>query len=379
MVHVDVTSLEPGENSEDNWEDESISSRSSDSDDEEDYETQERHEDHWDTIYFTNPWSDEWTADWLNNWVERGERSATNEDLYKNATTQQWMKAFTSMRRNRISPLTRPRLSGKCTIPLFQDGNGWQYQVRLIIADIPLPVIRCPSTLPGSQSCSSSLFSLVRRIQIEPGLAAEDAPTPPKLAVPLGKLIIRNNARGAGSPRSYLTEYTDWSVVVDVEHEDMPLWLLAPRAQLQKRLDNPSYPIEPLRNLPIFDGLLQKEDDCEYDCACILSSLHRLGKSPPDPDAPSFQEACEMMRKTRATVDPAAILLPKERIQDFIGDEPLPDPFQRIPYSEVGSQEEETESKEGAEKKEQTERKEDTKEGGEESATKPDEVDAQGK
>lgn len=312
-----------------------------------------------------------------------------NEDLYKNAITQLWMKAFASMRRDRISLLTKPRGPDSCIIPLFEDGNGWQYQIGLSITYISLPKIECPSTLRDGQLCSSSLFALARRIQVEPSPTAEGSPTPPKLAVPLGTLRIRGG-RPRGPELGCMTEYTDYSVVVDVGHEDMPLWIVAPRAQLQKRLNNKFY-FEPIKNLPMFDGLLQKEDDCEYDCACILSSIHRLGKPPPDPDAPSFQDTCEMIRKTRATVDPAAIRLPMERIQDFVGDEPVENAFQLIPFSDIGSQQdeaeskeesegkEEAESKEKVEKKEDTESKEEMGEGGEESTTKPDEVDALGK
>ncbi len=140
----------------------------------------------------------------------------------------------------------------------------------------------------------------------------------------------------------YVTEDTDYFVVVDVDHEDMPLWLLAPRPQLQKRLDNKFYPGRPILPLPIFDGLFSKEGDCGYDCACILSSLHRIGSRPPEPDAPSFQEACELIRRTRAVVDPAALVLPKERERDYTGDQSIPDSLEFLPYSELGSPREET-------------------------------------
>ncbi|KAK7750140.1 hypothetical protein SLS62_007889 [Diatrype stigma] len=316
---------------------------SSDSDDgEEPTETQKRHEDHWDLITFRNPWTDEWSADWQNNWIRRGKESLTNEELYENTTTQQWMKALGSIQHRCISLLMIPRGSDGCTIPLFEGGNGWQYQVRLAIGGHPLPRIRCPSVLTDQQLMAESLFQLERCIQTEPGPSAERAPTLPKLAAPLGRLWVRNNARYPDYFRTAepVTEYTDYFVVVDVEHEDMPLWILAPRAQLQKRLDNASYPGTPVLPLPIFGGLMSKEDDSGYDCACIIPSLRSLGRRPPDPDATSFQDACELVRKTRAVIDPAALLLPEERVSEFMGGVSLPNTCVLQPYSELGSTQE---------------------------------------
>lgn len=292
---------------------------------------------------------DEWSADFRNNWLWTDQRGLTNEELYDNNTSQQWMKAFASIHQNCISLLTISRsITEICCIPLFQDGNGWQYHVSLTIGHIHLPRIQCPSILSGQQLSWSALFQLQRRMRTESDPTVEGAPTPPRLAVSLGTLVVRNVAR-AGKyvlVGETVTEVTDYYVIVDVEHEDMPVWLVAPRMQLQKRLDNPFCPWNPVRHLPIFEGLLSKDDDCGYDCACILPSLRSLGRRTSDPEPPSFQVACELIRKTRTTVDPAALMLPRERALEFMDGEPLPNSFVAPLYSELGSKKDDTKANE---------------------------------
>lgn len=93
---------------------------------------------------------------------------------------------------------------------------------------------------------------------------------------------------------------------------------------MQQRLDNRVWHTSAPRQLPIFDGLLLTEDEVGYDCACILPSVRRLGTAPPEPDAPSFSEACGLVRTTRAIIDPAAVEQPREKIKDYIGGSPIP-------------------------------------------------------
>ncbi len=286
-------------------------------------EQEEQHGDHVDTTIFYNPFGNEWTAAWHNNWYVKDEHSLTTDEVYNNVVTKFWMDALSRVNRNAISLLVEYR-TGSCRVPLFKDRNGWEYQIGLSIGHMDLPSIYCPN-VSGSPPLAVPLFELKARTQVPEAKATEQAPNIPKFAVQLGRLSIRNDAR---YPQSFtvpttLTERTDYKVIVDVDSEDMPLWILAPRSQQQLRLSGPytTWP-NPTRPLPIFNGLLEN-DDIGYDCACILPPVRRLGTRPPDPDAPSFDKACELIRNTRATIDPAGLRFPRDKVKEFNGGVPL--------------------------------------------------------
>lgn len=298
-------------------------------------EHEERHGDHVDTHFFTNPFGNEWTAAWHNCWYVKAEDSLTNDQIYDSAVTQWWMDALTSVNRDAISLLVEYR-TGLCQLPLFKDKNGWEYQIGLSLGQMNLPSIYCPHVL-ATNSVAAPLFELKARMQApETARATEQAPALPRFAVQLGGLGIRNGAR---YPQSFtvpttITEGTDYSVVVDVESKDLPLWILAPRSQQQLRVSGPyTSRSHPKRPLPIFNGLLEN-DDVGYDCACILPSVRLLGNRPPSADGPSFDEACELIRKTRATIDPAGLRYPMDKVKEFNGGMPVPRRSQTNTYSD---------------------------------------------
>jgi hypothetical protein len=143
----------------------------------------------------------------------------------------------------------------------------------------------------------------------------------PNLCVTLGTLTVRNDARRGYFPPGFVTEHTDYYVFVDVGHQDLPVWILAPRPQLEGRLINPFYdPAHPIRHLPMFDGLLEQEGGgAGFDAGCVVSSLRRLGVRLSDDDSASaFRDACELLRKTRAIIDPVALLLPEKKEKEFL-------------------------------------------------------------
>lgn len=58
-----------------------------------------------------------------------------------------------------------------------------------------------------------------------------------------------------------------------------------------------------------------------YDAARILDSVHKLGPG----ERPSYQEACELVRRTRAVVDPLVTEAPSSKMEELIqGSAPNP-------------------------------------------------------
>lgn len=97
--------------------------------------------------------------------------------------------------------------------------------------------------------------------------------------------------------------------MLDAERDNMPLWIFCSRRMLRERYEtygknNPK--------LPIFNGAMQNKD-YGYDAACILESAHQLG------GRPDLEEACEVVRKTRAVLDPGSMDTPVERLEEIIG------------------------------------------------------------
>lgn len=138
----------------------------------------------------------------------------------------------------------------------------------------------------------------------------------PAFGIVLGMLTVRTNFR---LPKDYpedlkpyrcpSTEFTDYQVVLDVESEAMPLWIMCSRRTLQERHDRWS---GRKPNLPIFRGLMGFEK-LGYDAACILDSVHRLA------DPPSFQEACDLVQRMRAVVDPGLRDARLAKMEELIG------------------------------------------------------------
>lgn len=54
-------------------------------------------------------------------------------------------------------------------------------------------------------------------------------------------------------------------------------------------------------------------EECGYDAACMLNSVHRLG------DRLGYEESCDMVRRTRAVVDPVSRHATVEKMEELIG------------------------------------------------------------
>lgn len=67
-------------------------------------------------------------------------------------------------------------------------------------------------------------------------------------------------------------------------------------------------------NLPIFGGLMQFEE-YGYDAARILDSVHQLGGE----GRLSYRDACELVERTRALVDPVTSNATMEKLEELVG------------------------------------------------------------
>lgn len=292
----------------------------------------ESHADHWDeVISYDSPWKD-WTdpglGGWMNRFCELHEKSLTNDALSRCALTQQWLQKLAGLRRRDLPALDDPFLggasAGRPVVPLFAgDDDGDEYQLRLHLRDF-LAGVRCPAAAPAVQRVDSAdpLVQIRYRLPPPPP-TTPDPPVLPRFGIPLGTLAVRTKAR---YPEHWLsdeplTERTDYGVMLDPESEAMPLWLLCSRRQLRDRDEENGWHVP---QLPIFKGLMKKSDDYGYDAACILDSVHRIGAQ--GPDRPTFEETCELVRRTRAVVDPGSMYASKKMLEEIVG-EPLPEFF----------------------------------------------------
>jgi hypothetical protein len=154
----------------------------------------------------------------------------------------------------------------------------------------------------------------------------EEAPTPSsRLFIQIGRLEVRTKFRDDDDPgddsAEWTTEMTDFEVMLEAESDEMPVWIFAGQLQLQERIFGTDItgPDEPC--LPIFDGLMI-DNDHVYDTACILPSIHRLGTSATDANAVTYEEACELVRKTRTVMDPLRIRISEKALEEYAKSRP---------------------------------------------------------
>lgn len=148
------------------------------------------------------------------------------------------------------------------------------------------------------------------KYQISPSTeTTEQTHALPRFVIPLRTLLVRTKTRHPPIDNIPETEYTDYQVVLDPEDDAMPLWIFCSRRMLKER--HASYQGR-VPQLPIFKSLMEY-DECGYDAVCILDSIQLLG------DIPSFQEACEMVQRTRTIVDPVSMNATLERMEELIG------------------------------------------------------------
>lgn len=275
------------------------------------------HGDHWDELLdYESPYIDTWPGeDWLYTHLELDDRSVSNEHLHENPNTRHWREKLASLSRGEFPTLKfGPGRYLPAKIPLFRDEEtGDDYQIDLHLED-KLIYIRCPKDLVPFDERAKPLVQV--SYQEASSESTKRDPKLPRFVIPLGPLAVRTKYR-VPDPASCShppTELTDYQVVIDAENEAMPLWILCSRRTLKERHQafagrNPQ--------LPVFKGLMQYEE-LGYDAACLLDSVHQLG------DSLSYDEACDMIQRTRAVVDPVSRHATVEKMDELIGG-PVPD------------------------------------------------------
>lgn len=216
-------------------------------------------------------------------------------------------------------------------LPLFRDEHldtGGEYQIALHLGRRRPGLIEtiCPEDVVPyeEQLLSRPLMKITYQIPPPEQALQHEGIGFPRFGIQLGTLMVRSNFRrkkNSESKASPFIEYTDYQIIVDAEREAMPVWIMCSRRTLQERHDmwggwNP--------NLPIFKGLLGLEErglnydefrpqKPGYDAACIFDSVHRLG------ERPSFEEACDLVQRTRAVVDPGIRDAHLAKLEEIIG------------------------------------------------------------
>ncbi|KAK7702200.1 hypothetical protein SLS64_009778 [Diaporthe eres] len=275
------------------------------------------HNDHWDELLdYESPYIDTWPGeDWLTTHIERGDRSVSNEQLYNDSTSQQWLQRLAGLSRSDFPTLKfSPGRAFRSKVPLFKDQDtGDEYQIAMYLYN-RLVYTDCPrDSIPFNERARPLAKVVYQETPSE--ITQQDAELP-RFVIPLGPLAIRTEHRIPDPPSEFgpPTELTDYQVVLDAEDEAMPLWILCSRRTLRER-----HQVYGGRNrqLPIFKGLMEYEE-YGYDAACMLDSVHRLR------DRLSYEESCDMVRRTRAVVDPVSRYATVEKMEELIGG-PVPD------------------------------------------------------
>lgn len=258
---------------------------------------------------------DKW-SDWATSHVHWAEESVSNGELYNNSTTQQWLQKLAGLGRSDFTTLKHaPGRFVSVKVPLFRDeGTGDEYQIPLYLSDSLIYTV-CPrDSIPFNERARPLVHVIYRGSTSEENVQ-QDAELP-RFVIPLGPLAVRTESRHTNTPSSLgpPTELTDYQVVLDAESEAMPLWILCSRRTLKER--HQAF-CGRNRQLPIFEGLMEYG---EYGCdaACILKSVHQLGSQK------SYEETCDLVRRTRAVVDPVSRNASLEKMEELIGG-PVPD------------------------------------------------------
>ncbi|KAG6355473.1 hypothetical protein INS49_003435 [Diaporthe citri] len=253
------------------------------------------HGDHWDELLdYESPYIDAWPGEeWLTTHLELDDRSVSNEQLFNNPGTQYWLPKLAGLARSDFTTLKfAPGRFLPAKIPLFTDDEtGDEYQIALRLSD-KFIYTDCPrDPVPFNERAEplSRVF-----YQEVPAETTQQHAELPRFIIPLGPLAVRTKFRvpDPESSDSPPTDLTDYQVVLDAENEAMPLWLLCSRRTLKEH--HQAYGGRN-RQLPIFKGLMEHEE-YGYDAACMLDSVQRLR------DCLSYEESCDMVRRTRAVV-----------------------------------------------------------------------------
>lgn len=287
------------------------------------------HGDHWDELHeYDSPYLYRGEndlspdPDWAISHIER-ETSIANEDLYNIPTTQEWQKKLAQLSRADLPTLQFARghfVTVK--IPLFRDEEtGDDYQIALHLPKSGtyeqmhhLVYVFCPEDPVPFSSRAQRLVKILYHAS-PPEKNIQQSVELPRFAMPLGTLTVRGDFRQreaniiTGPRRNKWTEWTDYQVMLDPEREAMPLWIMCSRRVLRERRE-----VLLGDNQPVFGGLMQSEE-YEYDAACILDSVHRLGGE----NRLSYRDACELVKRTRSFVDPVRSDATVEKLQEIVG------------------------------------------------------------
>lgn len=246
-----------------------------------------------------------------------------NEKLYEDPNTKQWLNELANLRPSDFPTLVfgGRRKYVNTDIPLFRDDDtGDEYQIALHLSR-GLVYAFCPeNSLPLQEVSWPPLARLLYHASPAERKMPQDGSGLPRFGIALGVLSMRSTHRFPNSSRGTPLEYTDYHVFLDAESEAMPLWILCSRRTLEERTQVCNG--HNRGNLPMFGGAMQFEE-YGYDAACILDSVHKLGPG----ERPSYQEACELVRRTRAVVDPLVTDAPSSKMEQLIqGSAPNPNP-----------------------------------------------------
>ncbi|VUC35049.1 unnamed protein product [Clonostachys rosea] len=295
----------------------------------------EPHGDHSDRVTWENPWESSEGSD--KQWppetrIFEGGASLSNVDYDQLEVTQKCVKTYQTLARDKaekvLSTWHGPELHA---VPLF-DADGDDYRIDFT-SRATLYSVYCPPRLEGTDANAAlSFFELTPRIDDHHSVPL------PKHVVHLGNLEVRTRSTGAQpqtknelSEAPYCNDMTDYSVIVDVGHQDMPVWIVSPRARLDIRAGLKDLTLRPL---PIFDGSMATKNG-GHDIACILPSIRDLSLDP-ERRQEMYREACELVRQTRATVDPYETMVHQKEIKGWFQAEPDTWPVYSPPVSYLG-------------------------------------------
>ncbi|KAM7189193.1 hypothetical protein V8F33_010195 [Rhypophila sp. PSN 637] len=305
------------------------------------------HDDHLDTLNTHNPWTtldwDENPLYWFSDWVRYGEEADSFERSMAMPRTLECTKRLASLARETIVELDDSWYYHSTSIPLFKDPDSGDEYCLQLSESTRLPRIDCPKFHRKGRT-ATPLFLLHSR-GLPPSatqeLQAKQERKTPRYAIQLGSLMVttatfrslRMSLDPDGEPRP-VTEMTDWEVVLDAEDDNLSLWIVVSRQQLKdhiiEELDDETPP------LPIFRGLMN-EERADYDCACIIDSINRLGLD--NPKAPDFSQVLDMIQNSRRIIDPAQQPLTLEQLTRYSNKEPFnhhePVPWPADPDLEV--------------------------------------------
>lgn len=312
----------------------------SESDDEDDcYE--EEHGDHRDWVVYWSPWKmKNWdrrphTA-WPHGFIRSLDQSKPNDELLKDPDSRRWLHKLSKLDHKDL-PSLKVWTKGKPKIPLFKNElTGDEYQLYLHPGlHFGLASIKCPTNLVPSPESPNRWIPranplLQVRYRLPPGDTSCDPPiSNPEFVIPLGKLAVRTSFREPWktwcSSKGYPppTEFTDYVVVIDAGHKDLPVWILVSQSVLRDRMefDGKNHP-----QLPVFRGGMEN-GEYGFDTACIFKSIHDLTR-------PDFDQACELVRSTRSLTDPRVMEIGAGKMAELSGTE-LPDDWEGLKPDEV--------------------------------------------